>query len=339
MANVLITGVTGMVGSHLLDFLISNTDWNIYGMSRWRSPKSNIQHHFNEQYFGKRFHIIEGDLLDYQSLSKCIENAQPDFIFHLAAQSFPTTSFQMPVNTLDINILGTARLLEAVKESEFDPWIHICSSSEIFGRVNRVDLPIKEDNKFQPASPYSISKIGADLLSVFYAEAYGLKTIATRMFTHTGPRRGEVFVESAIAKQIALIEIGKIPPVINVGNLDSLRTWADVRDAVRAYYMLLTVNPIKGEVYNIGGTYSCSVREMLQSLLSLSSHKNGIEIKVNSQLFRPLDADLQVPDTSKFCSHTGWEPNFSFEKTMVDLLDYWRQSVLHQNYVPYWPNK
>ena len=336
MTNVLITGVTGMVGSHLLDFLIQNTDWTIYGMSRWRSATSNIQHHFNEQSFGKRFHLIEGDLLDSQSLRKCVESAGPEYVFHLAAQSFPTTSFKMPVNTLNVNILGTARLLEAIKDSEFDPWIHVCSSSEIFGRVKQEDLPIKEDNKFQPASPYSISKIGTDLLSTFYAEAYGLKTIATRMFTHTGPRRGEVFVESSIAKQIALIEANKIPPVINVGNLDSLRTWADVRDAVRAYHALLTINPTKGEVYNIGGSYSCTVGDMLKFLISLSVYQGSIEIKVNPQLLRPLDADLQVPDISKFHSHTGWKPEISFEKTMADLLDYWRLSVQHQNYLPFW---
>jgi GDP-mannose 4,6-dehydratase len=336
MPNALITGVTGMVGSHLLDYLMLNTNWNIYGMSRWRSPNSNIQHHFKESYFGTRFQMVEGDLLDHQSLRKCIDTAKPDFVFHLAAQSFPTTSFNMPVNTLDTNILGTARLLEAIKESDFDPWVHVCSSSEIFGRVKREDLPIREDNKFQPASPYSISKIGTDLLSVFYAEAYELKTIATRMFTHTGPRRGEVFAESAFAKQIALIEAKKIPPVINVGNLDSLRTWADVRDAVRAYFLLLTVKPIKGEAYNIGGTYSCSIGEMLNYLISSSSAKDKIEVRVNQKLMRPLDADLQIPDTSKFTSHTGWKPEISFETTMTDLLNYWRESVQHQNYRPYW---
>ena len=146
------------------------------------------------------------------------------------------------------------------------------------------------------------------------------------MFTHTGPRRGDVFAESTFAKQIAMIEAGQIPPVLKVGNLDSLRTWADVRDAVRAYYFLVTVNPIAGQSYNIGGTYSCTIRQMLDYLLSLSSRKD-IRVEVDPQRLRPIDADLQVPDTSKFHRHTGWEPEISFEKTMTDLLEYWRSRV------------
>jgi len=336
MTSVLITGVTGMVGSHLLDYLIEHTNWNIYGLKRWRSPTNNIQHHFKEDYYESRIQLIEADLLDYHSLYTSINISKPDYVFHLAAQSFPTTSFNIPIQTLDINILGTARLLEAINASSFDPWIHICSSSEVFGRVNSIDLPIKETNKFQPASPYSISKIGTDLLSVFYAEAYNLKTISTRMFTHTGPRRGEVFAESAFAKQIALIEAGLIEAKINVGNLNSLRTWADVRDAVKAYYLLLTKNPIAGETYNIGGTFTCTVGEMLDYLISISTFKGVIEIKQNSKLLRPLDADLQVPDSTKFQKHTGWKPEITFEKTMKDLLDYWRGNIHNQSYRPHW---
>ena len=337
MPRALITGVTGMVGSHLLDYLIRNTDWEITGLIRWRSSTSNIQHHFNENYFKSRIKLIEGDLLDYQSLVNVVKKSQPDFVFHLAAQSFPTTSFSIPIQTLDVNILGTARLLEAIKfGSTSDPWIHICSSSEVFGRVKKEELPINEDNKFHPASPYSISKIGTDYLSAFYANAYSLKTISTRMFTHTGPRRGEVFAESSFAKQIALIELGIIEPKIHVGNLDSLRTWSDVRDAVRAYHMLLTKNPVAGEVYNIGGTFVCSIGEMLNYLVSISTFKGVIEIFKDDNLMRPLDADLQIPDTTKFSNKTGWSTTISFEKTMFDLLEYWRAKVRIQNYRPYW---
>jgi len=225
------------------------------------------------------------------------------------------------------NILGTESLLEALRRcSGIDPVIHVCSSSEVYGRVSKEKLPINEDCSFHPASPYAISKVGTDLLGRYHAEAYGQKVITTRMFTHTGPRRGDVFAESTFAKQIAMIEAGQIPPVLKVGNLDSLRTWADVRDAVRAYYLLVTVNPIAGESYNIGGTYSCTIRQMLDHLLSLSSRKD-IRVEVDSQRLRPIDADLQVPDTSKFHRHTGWEPEIPFEKTMSDLLDYWRERI------------
>jgi GDPmannose 4,6-dehydratase len=147
------------------------------------------------------------------------------------------------------------------------------------------------------------------------------------MFTHTGPRRGDVFAESTFAKQIALIEQGMIPPVIKTGNLNSLRTWSDVRDAVRAYYMLVTINPIAGEYYNIGGNFSCTVEDMLHHLIALSTHKDIIKTETEQCRVRPLDADLQVPDTSKFTAHTLWKPQIPFEETMLDLLNYWRGRV------------
>jgi len=325
--KALITGITGMVGSHLADFLLSETDWDIYGMCRWRSPLDNVSHLLDRANRSDRLKFLSADLRDYISLLNVVEEVQPDYVFHLAAQSYPSTSFTSPLDTLDTNILGTARLLEVLRRcSGIDPVIHVCASSEVYGRVPREKLPINEECSFHPASPYAISKVGTDLLGRYHTEAYGQKVITTRMFTHTGPRRGDVFAESTFAKQIAMIEAGQIPPVLKVGNLDSLRTWADVRDAVRAYYLLVTVNPIAGQSYNIGGTYSCTIRQMLDYLLSLSSRKD-IRVEVDPQRLRPIDADLQVPDTSKFHRHTGWEPEISFEKTMTDLLEYWRSRV------------
>jgi GDP-mannose 4,6-dehydratase len=325
--KALITGITGMVGSHLADFLLSETDWDIYGMCRWRSPLDNVSHLLDRANRSDRLKFLSADLRDYISLLNVVEEVRPDYVFHLAAQSYPSTSFTSPLDTLDTNILGTARLLEVLRRcSGIDPVIHVCASSEVYGRVPREKLPINEECSFHPASPYAISKVGTDLLGRYHTEAHGQKVITTRMFTHTGPRRGDVFAESTFAKQIAMIEAGQIPPVLKVGNLDSLRTWADVRDAVRAYYLLVTINPIAGQSYNIGGTYSCTIRQMLDYLLSLSSRKD-IRVEVDPQRLRPIDADLQVPDTSKFHRHTGWEPEISFEKTMTDLLEYWRSRV------------
>ena len=325
--KALITGITGMVGSHLADFLLEHTDWEIYGMCRWRSPLDNVEHLLDRANRNDRVTFLYGDLCDYISLQNTVEASKPDYVFHLAAQSYPTTSFTSPIQTLDTNINGTERLLEALRRCDgIDPVIHVCSSSEVFGRVERDKLPINEECSFHPASPYAISKVGTDLLGRFHAEAYGQKCIITRMFTHTGPRRGDVFAESSFAKQIAMIEQGQIPPVVKTGNLDSLRTWSDVRDAVRAYYMLITINPIAGEYYNIGGSYSCSVGQMLDYLLSISTNKH-IRMETDESRLRPLDADLQVPDTTKFHQHTGWQPQITFEKTMRDLLDYWRGRV------------
>ena len=324
--KALITGITGMVGSHLVDFLLEKTDWEIFGLCRWSDDFDNINHLIPLINKKERVRLVYGDLNDYASLQEAILQSEPDYIFHLAAQSYPKTSFSSPLETLQTNILGTANLLETVRKLQLDPVIHVCASSEVFGRVSKENLPIDEEVTFHPASPYAISKVGTDLVGRFYGEAYGMKVVTTRMFTHTGPRRGDVFAESTFAKQIAMIEEGIIPPVIKVGNLDSLRTWSDVRDAVRAYYMLVTKNPIPGEYYNIGGSYTCSVKDMLHHLISLSTVKN-IKIETDPERLRPIDADLQVPDTTKFKNHTGWEPNIEFSKTMQDLLNYWRTRV------------
>lgn len=325
--KVLITGVTGMVGSHLVDYLLENTDWEIYGFLRWQDKLDNLEHHFNRINNKDRIHLIYGDLNDLPSLQKAVKDSKPDYVFHLAAQSYPRTSFDAPLETLQTNIIGTANLLESLREfGKKDVVIHNCSSSEIFGRVPKEKLPIDEECSIHPASPYAISKVGTDLLGRYYGEAYGMKVISTRMFTHTGPRRGDVFSESTFAKQIAMIEAGLQEPTIYVGNLKSLRTYADVRDAVKAYYMLVTENPIGGEYYNIGGEYTCEIGEMLDYLISQSTVKD-IKVEVDEDRLRPIDADLQVPDTTKFREHTGWKPEYTFEQTMNDLLDYWRNEI------------
>ncbi len=325
--KVLITGISGMVGSHLTDYLIDNTDWNIDGLIRWRSPLNNLERHIDNINAKKRIKFIYGDLRDSVSIDKLVDNSQPDYVFHLAAQSFPKTSFDNPIDTYNVNINGTYTLLNSIKNFSPNSIIHVCSSSEVFGRVTKDKLPIDENCNFHPASPYAISKVGTDLTARFFYEAYDLNILVTRMFTHTGPRRGDIFAESSFAKQIAMIEANLIDPVVKVGNLKSLRTVADVRDAVKAYYLLLTKNPIFGEVYNIGGSFSCTVEEILNYLISLSDKKNEIKIKEDSERIRPIDADLQVPNTNKFKQHTGWMPEISFEKTMIDLLNYWRIKI------------
>lgn len=332
MKKILITGITGMVGSHLADYLISNTNWRIYGACRWRSPLDNILHLTNEINKKKRVELKYLDLCDYSSIKKTIKEVKPDIIFHLAAQSFPKASFDLREITFNTNILGTDRLLHVVYELKINPIIHICSSSEVFGKVKKKFLPISENVPFHPASPYAISKIGTDYIGRYYYEAFKLRILITRMFTHTGPRRGDYFAESSFAKQIASIELGYQKNILNVGNLKSLRTIADVRDAVRAYYFLVTKKPKFGETYNIGGSYSCTVGEILKYLLKISNLKNT-QIKIDKNRLRPIDADLQVPDTSKFKKYTGWKPEIKFNQTMQDLLDYWRDKLKYGPYI------
>ena len=327
MKKVLITGITGMVGSHLLDYLILNTNYHITGLVRWRSSLDNIQRHIeNINSDSSRVNLFYGDLNDKISINDLIRITKPDYIFHLAAQSYPTFSFQAPNITYETNIIGTSNLCDSVLKYSNDSIVHICSSSEVYGEVDKEKLPIDEDCSFHPASPYAISKVGTDLIAQHYAEAYNLNIQITRMFTHTGPRRGDVFAESSFAKQIAMIENGFIYPTVKVGNLKSMRTIADVRDAVEAYFILLTNNPVPGEIYNIGGNFSCEIGEILDFLISISTNKD-IKYEIDSSRLRPIDADNHIPNCSKFMNHTGWKPKISFEQTLEDLLNFWRDQI------------
>lgn len=319
--KVLITGMTGFVGSHLADYILADFHKvQVFGLARWRSPTDNVRHILN------KVSLEFGDLLDLSSLKAVLSKQQPDVIFHLAAQSYVPFSFSSPIVTLNTNIIGTCNLLEAVRElkfsSDYDPVIHICSSSEVYGQVKEDDVPIREDNPFRPASPYAVSKVGEDMLAFQYWLSWKVKTIRTRMFTHTGPRRGDVFASSTFAKQVAAIEAELAPPVVKVGNLDSVRTFLDVRDAVKAYWVLVNKCP-PGEVYNIGGVETMTVGEMLRRLLRLSRVKN-IKVEVDPSRLRPSDVTLQIPCIDKFTAATGWKPEIKFDETLEDLLDYWR---------------
>jgi GDP-mannose 4,6-dehydratase len=320
--SVLITGITGFVGSHLADFILENYPaTRVIGLVRWRAPKDNIRHILD------RIILEPGDLQDLSSLTGVISAQKPDVIFHLAAQSYVPFSFSAPAATLNINVLGTCNLLEAIRElksaRDYDPIIHVCSSSEVYGQVMESEVPIKEGNPFRPASPYAVSKVAEDMLAFQYWLSWRLKTIRTRMFTHTGPRRGEVFVVSTFARQIAAIEAGRQSPVVKVGNMDSVRTFLDVRDAVKAYWLLVEMCP-PGEVYNIGGVETMTVGEMLNKLLALSRVKN-IKVEVDPTRLRPSDVTMQIPCIDKFTAATGWKPEIKFDKTLEDTLNYWRE--------------
>ena len=314
--KVLITGITGFVGSHMADYLLDEAE--IVGLKRWRSPMDNVK-----QLIGK-VKFYDGDLKDLSSMIILMKQEKPDIIYHFAAQSYVPVSFLMPSETLCDNILGTLNLLEAVRFVGIKPIIIIASSSEVYGQVTKEDIPIKETCPLRPQSPYGVSKVGEDLISYQYFKSYGMKIVRTRLFSHTGKRRGELFSESNFAKQIALIEKGKQDAIIKVGNLDLIRTYLDVKDAVRAYWLVKDCPA--GEVYNIGGDRTMTVGDMLNYLISLSTVKN-IKIEVDPSRLRPSDVTLQIPDVSKFKKETGWKPEVSFGTTMLDILNFWRERV------------
>ncbi len=317
--RALITGITGFVGSHLAEMILEeHPDWEVHGTKRWRSPRENLAH------IEDRIQLHDCDLTDLSSLIRMLDKVKPDRIFHLAAQSYVMMSYRAPTATIDSNVNGTINLFEAIRILGQDPLIHACSSSEVYGQVRDEDIPIREDTPFRPASPYAVSKVGEDMAGYMYHHAYGLKIIRTRMFTHSGPRRGEVFVDSAFARQVARIEAGVQDPVLVVGNLDSVRTFADVRDVVHAYWMLLEKCP-PGEVYNIGGESTMTIREMLDLLLDMTDLKETIEVRIDPALLRPADVTNQVPSSQKFKDATGWEPAIPYSETLRDMLEYWRE--------------
>jgi len=316
--KVLITGMTGFTGSHLADFLLEKGGIEVHGIERWRSKTENIEH------IRDKVVIHACDIRDTSNVSKVIKEVKPDKIFHLAAQSFVPTSWGAPAETISTNIIGQLNIFEACLQIGINPKIQLACSSEEYGLVHRNEVPIKEENPLRPLSPYGVSKVGQDLLGYQYFMSYKLNVVRTRAFNHSGPRRGDVFVCSNFAKQIAEIEKGHKKPVINVGNLEAERDFTDVRDIVKAYWLSLEKAEV-GEVYNICSQKAYSIKETLNMLLSQT--KSKIEIKKDPARMRPSDVPILLGDSSKFRKKTGWEPAIPFEKTLEDLLNYWRERV------------
>ena len=231
--RVLITGFTGFVGSHLADYLVARGDVEIFGTHRWRSRMENVEH------LGDRVRRVECDLRDAGAVRRLLGEVRPDRIFHLAAQSYVPTSWLAPGETLNGNVQGQVNLFEAIRDLDLPTRVQIAGSSEEYGLVLPHEVPLREDSPLRPLSPYAVSKVAQDLLAYQYWKSYQLHVVRTRGFNHTGPRRGEVFVTSNFARQIAEIEKGIREPVVRVGNLESVRDFTDVRDMVRAYWLAL----------------------------------------------------------------------------------------------------
>jgi len=317
--KALITGITGFAGSHLAEYLLAeHPDVEVFGTYRWRSRMDNIEH------LRSRVKLLEADLRDYTSMYNALERSRPDFIFHLAAQSFVPSSWTAPNETLTTNVSGQTNLFEAIRSLRIDPVVQIACSSEQYGLVLPDEVPIKETNPLRPLSPYAVSKVAQDYLGYQYFQSYGLKAIRTRGFNHTGPRRGQVFVTSNFCSQVAAIELGLQEPVIRVGNIEAIRDFTDVRDMVRAYW--LAVNHGKpGEVYNIATGHGIRISELLDRIIALANVE--VKIEVDPDRLRPSDVEILIGDSSKFRADTGWEPRIPFEQTVGDLLDYWRRTL------------
>ncbi len=315
--KALITGISGFVGSHLAELLIEK-GFEVDGTIRWRSKRDNIVH------IKDKITLHECDIKDASSVRKTIFESRPGYIFHLAAQSFVHTSWAAPGETLMTNIQGQLNVLETMRDADWDCRCLVIGSSEEYGKVTADELPITEENALRPLSPYGVSKVAQDLLAYQYHQSFGTDLVRTRAFNHTGPRRGEVFVTSNFAKQIAEIEAGKKEPVIMVGNLDAQRDFSDVRDVARAY-LLAIENCVIGEVYNICSGRAIKIRGLLDMLLAQSKAK--IEIRQDPLRLRPSDVMVLEGSAEKFKKATGWTPEIPFQKTITDLLEFWRERV------------
>ncbi len=337
-----------MAGSHLAEYALTLPDVEVFGTYRWRSRMDNLSELAQAGKVNRiagggnvrsaeqladwvaaesrsgHLNLILADISDQSSMRRLIAGLRPDRIFHLAAQSFVPSSWDSPAQTFETNVIGQINLFEAIRESGLDPLVHVAGSSEEYGLVLPNEVPMKETNPLRPLSPYAVSKVAQELLAWQYYRSFGLRAVVTRAFNHTGPRRGELFVESNFARQIAQIEKGKREPVIDVGDLASKRDWTDVRDTIRGYWLALE-RGVPGEVYNIGSGTCRSVEEMLHVLLRLADR--NIDVRVDPSRLRPSDVTLLWSDATKFQNQTDWQPRIPFEKTMEDLLDYWRCRV------------
>ena len=322
--NILITGGTGFVGSHMIDYILkykAKDDYKVYCTKRWMEDSTNLDH-INDD----RLEFIDCDLLDALSIRRVIDISKPDKVFHFAAQSFPEVSFKIPVITIQTNMIGTTHLLEIIKESDYNPTIVSVSSSEVYGNPKKHEIPITEDNQLRAANPYSISKVGHDLISQYYHKAFDMKIIITRMFSHGGSRRGKEFALSWFAYQIVQYEKGIGDGFVRHGNLDSVRTYNHIDDAISAYW-LCSESDKYGEVYNIGGDSTCTVGEALELLISKSIVSDSIQKLLDPKRVRPTDITLQIPSSKKFRNHFDWTPKKDLTHICDDLLEYWREKI------------
>jgi GDP-4-dehydro-6-deoxy-D-mannose reductase len=317
--RVLITGISGFVGSYMAEHALAQGAL-VFGSARWRSNTENIDH------LRSRITLIESDLRDLFSVRTLLEIVSPTHVVHLAAQSFVGASWQAPAETLSTNILAQVNLLEGLRGLKMAPRFLVVGSSEEYGLVEPHELPIRETNPLRPLSPYAVSKVAQDMMGYQYWRSYGLPIVRTRAFNHEGARRGDVFVTSNFARQVAEIEAGLREPFVNVGDLTPRRDYSDVRDIVRGYWLLLERGE-PGEVYNLCSGRSWAIQDVLDFLLEQSRVK-GIKVRTDPARLRPSDVMVLEGDPSKMQRATGWQVEIPFERTLKDLLGYWRQRTM-----------
>lgn len=317
--RVLITGITGFAGRHLAELLVEqHREAEVWGLARWDSPRETLGP------LEAVLTLVTGDLTDAGSLVRALQASKPDVVLHLAAASTVSSSWATPAEVMAVNALGTVNLLEAVRTLDLEPVVVLAGSAEAYGAVASGELPVREAQPFRPVSPYGVSKAAVDLLGHQYHAAYGLKIVRLRIFNHTGPGRPDRFVASSFARQIAEIERGRRAPVLEVGNLDVVRDFTDVRDVARAYWAAV-VHGEGGAAYNVCSGKPVSIRRLLDLLCAQSTGR--VEVRVDPGRLRAAEIPVLYGDASAFVEATGWQPAIPLEQTLHDILEWWRERV------------
>lgn len=323
--NVLITGITGFVGSHLTDYLLQNTSYKIYGLKRPNSQLRNIYHILD------KITLVNGDLIDQSSLIKVLKVSKPDYIYHLGALSWVDPSWDMPAAYMQVNAVGTINLFEALRIVGLKPRIFVSCTPEEFGDVPKKYIPITEETPIAPINPYAASKVAQDVVCQTYKASYGYDIVRTRAFNHEGPRRDILGALASFAFQIARIERGLQKPIIKVGNLEATRNFTDVRDMVRAYYLAMEKGK-SGELYLIGSDQIYTIKECLEMLINLSTSKDSIKYEVDPKRVRPTELRTFIGKFDKFEKQTKWKPKITMKETMESILNYWRDFIDNDRY-------
>ncbi len=313
--RALITGIAGSGGSYLAEFLVNSAGLDVHGISRWHSTTNND----NLKAVRDQITMHECDLNDLSATIRAIEASKPDYIFHLAAHANVHVCFSNPIAVLQNNINNTINLFEAIRIVGIDPVIQFCGTSEVYGQVDPKNTPITEEHPLEPVNIYAVSKLTQEKIASSYFHSYGMKVVITRMFAYINPRRGDIF-SSAFARKIVEIERGE-RDILTHGNLESVRTLIDVRDAMESYWVACQ-HCEYGVPYNIGGESVMTVGDFLEVLKKLST--SNIISQVDPKLLRPVDVTLQVPEVSRFLNVSGWKPKYSIEESVDFLLNHYR---------------
>lgn len=317
--QILITGAGGFAGQHLIRYLRDvMPDASLHG-TVYRDESNENQ---------AELALYTLDVRDRNAMFALVETVKPDQVYHLAAQASVPASFDDPWGTFEVNVRGQINLLDAVRTYCPEARVMIASSAEVYGLITPEDVPIREDTPFRPGNPYAVSKVSQDVLAYQVYQTHGMNIMRARAFNHIGPGQSEAYVAAAFAAQIARIEAGLQEPVIRVGDLAAQRDFADVRDVIRAYHLILTQG-VPGEAYNIASGQAVTIQYLLDRLIALTT-VDHIDVQVDPVRLRPSRVPLLRGDYTALSQATGWQPSITFEQSLADILDDFRQRIQHQ---------